>query len=52
MNQTDKSKHIEQVQKELTSICFDACFNPKKYKVDDTCVKSCYQKYLFSLNFV
>jgi len=52
MNQSDKSKHIESVQKELTSICFEACFGTKKFKVDDVCVKNCYQKYLFSLNRV
>ena len=52
MNQNDKVKHIESVQKELTSICFNACFGTKKFKVDDVCVKNCYQKYLFSLNHV
>ena len=45
-------KHIEAVQKDLTSVCFDACFNTKKFKVsDEDCVLNCYQKYVFALNF-
>lgn len=39
------------MQKELTAACFDACFT-KKFAVDETCVKTCYDKYLFSLNLV
>jgi hypothetical protein len=52
MNESDKVKHIEAVQKELTSMCFEACFNPKKFKVEDVCIKNCYQKYLYSLNHI
>ena len=49
----DKVKHIEATQKQVTSICFDACFNTKKLKVDfEKCVPTCYQKYLFSVNLV
>ncbi len=39
------------MQKELTAACFDACFT-KKFAVDETCVKTCYDKYLISLNLV
>ena len=52
MNQAEKVKHIESVQKEITSVCFEACFRPKKFSVDLGCVQTCYQKYLFSLNHV
>jgi hypothetical protein len=38
MNQQDKAKHIESIQKEITSVCFEACFNPKKFVVEKTCV--------------
>ena len=34
MKLDDKVKHIESAQKELTSLCFDACFNTKKFVID------------------
>jgi len=52
MNQSDKVKHIESVQKEVTSMCFDTCFKTKNMQVDKECVQTCYQKYLFAINYV
>ena len=50
MNQEDKLKHIENIEKSLTSECFKVCFNKKKYKIDFECVSTCYHKYLFTIN--
>ena len=52
MKLDDKVKHIESSQKELTSICFDACFNTKKFVVDKKCMTTCYDKYVFAANHI
>ena len=52
MNQSDRVKHLEAVQKDVTFVCFDNCFSRKNYKMDDACVQTCYQKYVHSLNHV
>ncbi|CDW88737.1 UNKNOWN [Stylonychia lemnae] len=48
MNQEDKLKYIEQVEKHMTTFCFNTCFNKKKYVLDFECVSTCYNKYLFA----
>lgn len=40
------------MQKELTSICFETCFKPKKFTVDYACVEPCYTKYLYAINHI
>jgi hypothetical protein len=52
MKKEDKLKHIEQTQKELTAICFESCFDKKKFVVDFECVPNCYQKLLFAANHI
>ena len=52
MKLDDKVKHIEGAQKELTSLCFDACFSTKKFVVDKQCMTTCYDKYIFAANHV
>jgi hypothetical protein len=51
MNTRDQLTHIENVQKDITSVCFNECFG-KKFKIDDACVETCYQKYITTLNHV
>lgn len=43
-------RHIENVEKSLTSECFSYCFNKKKLIIDFNCVSICYHKYLFAIN--
>ena len=52
MKKEDKLKHIESVEKTATSLCFDKCFNVNKMKLNDDCVKTCYDKFLFSIKEV
>ena len=50
MNREDKLRHIDNIEKEITSTCFKTCFDNKKLKMDMKCVPICYDKYLFSIN--
>ena len=34
----------------MTSICFKECFVQKNLKIDAKCVKTCYDKYIWSIN--
>ena len=52
MNLDDKVKHIESTQKEMTALCFDACFSTKKFTVDKKCMTTCYDKYVFAANHI
>lgn len=52
MNKEDKLRHIENVEKAMTSYCFQNCFNRKKYIMDFDCVSTCYHKYLFSIKTI
>lgn len=49
MKQEDKLRHIENVEKAITSTCFEYCFSKKKLKIDFDCTSTCYNKYLHSL---
>ena len=49
MNKEDKLRHIESVEKAMTQVCFNSCFNRKKFVMDVECVSTCYHKYLFSV---
>lgn len=52
MNKEDKLRHIENVEKAMTSYCFGHCFNKKKFIMDFDCVSTCYHKYLFSIKTI
>ena len=52
MNQDDKVKHIESVQKDVTQICFDECFKTKNFMLDFQCISNCYHKYLVATNHI
>ena len=36
----------------VTAMCFDTCFKTKNMQVDMDCVQTCYQKYLFAINYI
>ena len=56
MNQEDKLRHIEGVEKAMTQYCFGQCFNKAKAKnklvLDFECVSTCYHKYLHSMKTI
>lgn len=52
MNKDDKLRHIENIEKEMSSYCFGHCFNKKKFVVDFECVSTCYHKFLFSIKTI
>ena len=52
MDKNDKLRHIENVEKDMTAICYKECFRQKTLKLDMKCVQICYDKYLYSINSV
>ena len=53
MNQEQKLNHIDNVEKEMTNLCFKQCFAAKgNMKLDMNCVQTCYDKYLYSINHI
>ena len=52
MNQEDKLRHIDSIEKQMTSYCFSHCFSNKNFVVDLECVPTCYDKYLFSIKTI
>ena len=51
MNKEAKLAHIDRLNKAMQRTCFDLCFSSSKVRLDDTCVRTCYDKFLYSLKF-
>ncbi|KAM3133900.1 hypothetical protein pb186bvf_014015 [Paramecium bursaria] len=48
MNDEERKEYIDDVQKDITKVCFNLCFNKK----DQQCLQKCYQDYLKTIKKV
>ena len=50
MNNLDPQKeHLDTIQKDLTSVCFEHCFSTKTLDLEASCLDGCYDDYIKAL---
>lgn len=45
-----KRMWVESIQKDMTEVCFNQCFDTHDLDIDGNCLKTCYNKYKEVLN--